>query len=66
MNYTYQNWETYQVRLFKEVTPNMSVSIAVYNKRKNRVYIGNISILTDDDVEAIKQFINEMRKKNEQ
>lgn len=66
MTYSYQNWETSQVRLFRHDEPNTAVSIAVFNKRKKRVYIHNIEKLDDYDIDAIKEFIKLMKKEKEE
>jgi len=61
MKHTYSNYTTSQVRLWRHEKPNTAVGIALYNKRKDRVYIHCVNELTDDDINAIAEFIKLMR-----
>jgi hypothetical protein len=59
--YTYGDYNVSQVRLWRHEPPNTNVCIALYNKRKDRVYIHGVNKLTDDDIHSIREFIKLMK-----
>ena len=61
MNYIYIADNIAQTRLYRKEPPNTIVGIALYNHRKKRIYIHDLEALTDNDVNAIADFIKIMR-----
>lgn len=61
MNYTYSDYNVSQIRLWRN-EKSSSTGIALYNKRKDRVYIHCVKCLTDEDINAIREFIVLMKQ----